>query len=748
MDLFSTIKIFLIISVTQNVGSQKLREKKALQILSLLPYPDAHNRELDQPAWQEGTPVYLAAQLAVSLINNRSDILKGYQLELLKRNGGCNILPTTSVSLVESLFYREKQVSGIIGPGCSPAGFFVSKIVSTDRRAVSIPTIHLAGSPKFAKREEFPYSFSMVDHATAAADALLALLQRNRWRSIIILYDESNTYYTTIVEYLQNRLVDETETTIAVASVVYEHHIPFNKIVKSQSRIILLLAGQKMFRIIFCAAFRAGLSYPMYQWVFLNRDLNDLTPINTTYGGRPITCNMTEIHTASNMSILLLYHSKRINRTRTHSGLSQKGFKRRYEKRVKKYNLNTNSTIKPNIYWGSIYFDTAWAMALALNNSIEELETHGLELTMSRYKRNALKKSDIIQKQLLKLSFEGVSGKIKFDEETGFVSRGIDIFQLQRMKMELAIYFNGTDLITPLDSKTKLQIIEDNFDNYGAMIRIPLHVSSLCLFVTLLFTVLLASTHVISLAYRNTPSVKKSNLKIIHTAYFGCYLTVIGIMCGNIGAIVDSPKKQCQLEQASFVLAFCGMTLTFATICARTWRLYRIFVHYKNPGRFITDRALIIFIISCYALQLPATLYWSIADPVQPDIRNDIVSKSTRVYCTNESEIIWFSSLTAYNYIILLLSCYFALRCNKGSSKSFKSNSVVILAYLLAIEQTMGICSFFLLPNSNSLLPKYLTINITLLLYVFLCSGLLFLPPILPLLNGDLRGQYRRLRCH
>ena len=92
----------------------------------------------------------LAAKLAVEIINNRSDILHGYTLELLRGDSGCNVVSKASTSLVENLFYKGKQVVGIIGPGCSTAGLFVSNIISTNHRGISIPTIHLGGSPVFS----------------------------------------------------------------------------------------------------------------------------------------------------------------------------------------------------------------------------------------------------------------------------------------------------------------------------------------------------------------------------------------------------------------------------------------------------------------------------------------------------------------------------------------------------------------------------------------------------------------------
>ena len=57
-----------------------------LYFLLLLPYPES-TRPSDHNA---GTNVFLGGQIAVELINNRSDILHGYELELIEAASGCS----------------------------------------------------------------------------------------------------------------------------------------------------------------------------------------------------------------------------------------------------------------------------------------------------------------------------------------------------------------------------------------------------------------------------------------------------------------------------------------------------------------------------------------------------------------------------------------------------------------------------------------------------------------------------------
>ena len=727
-----------------------------LSLLSLLPYPipDTEYSLLPaaiRPTWSEGPSVYLAGELAVELINEHPanlNILDGYTLELLQGDSGCNIIPKAGVALTDNLFNGSKQVLGIIGPGCSASGLFVSRITCTEERNISLISLHLGGSPLFStEREAFPYSFSMLDSTEALANAIIRLMKLNAWSSIIVLYDESQIFFTALLEYLEQRL--GTDITIPISSLIFENHIPFDEIRHSERRIILILVGPNLLSRILCIAFRNGFKYPIYQWVLVTSVLDDLVNISTTYEGVPVACTRDQLLAAYEHSIFLQYHFETLDSEKsTHSGLSHSEFHDRYESKITEYNSRTNPNIQHS-FWAAVYFDSVWAMALAINNSIEELRrSHGLELTQFRYGQSQVY-TDTFQRQINELAFEGVSGMVKFNKMTGFVSRGIDIMQIQEGRLRPRLFYNDTILLQV--NNTPLQAIEDHFDNFGEISRVPIWISVLLLIAAFLILIVLANLHSVSIVYRESPSVKASSLKILHLAYVGCYLTVVSIMSETIATYFNSHRdrvRKCELEQVSLSLLFCGMTLIFSTICVRMWRLYRIFVHFNDPGVFISDKALFIFVCLCIALELPVVLAWGLIDPIEPTTVRDFHLKLTRIHCTSKNFGTWFLSLLAYNALLLLLSCYLALRCNKIPQKDFKTNSILILAYLLAIELTTGISIYLLLVLPRSPLyplPEFCVKNATYLLYVVSCCVFLFMPPIVPLIKRDfLKQKYEK----
>lgn len=707
-----------------------LSPSQTLYLVSLLPYPadgqsDEAGGSVVELVWNQGPGVYLAGELAVELINNESDILSGYTLELIRGDGGCQVVSTTTVEFTKTLFYNGgRHALGMMGPACSAAGLFVSKAISTNEKDISLVSLHLGGSPLFARRSYYPYSFSMLAHPHILALSLVELMKFNDWRNVIVLYDESQILFTTLLEHFQQVIGEDAH--IPVASLIYDNYIPFNDISKSEKRIILLLVGSNLLSRMLCVSFSQGFTYPRYQWIFASAVLDELTSVSTFYEGMPVTCQLEDLLENAKESIFIQYQLKPLDQTKhTYFGLNYSQFLQRYEDHVNNYNYHTNSSILPS-EWGTAYFDAMWAMALALNYSIDELRSQNIEIAEFMYGQNHI--TDLIRKHLLQLSFEGVSGKVHFNNTSGFVRRGIDIKQLKEGKLKPMMVFNGTHL---QQTGTGFETIEDNFDNYGTFSEVPVWVTVPFILITLLLATLLIVLHCYNIALRHTASVKASSLKILHVAYVGCYLTTIVIIFDSIATFLDNHRKRkCQLEQVSFSVLYFAMTLIFSTIFVRTWRLYRIFVHFIDPGVFISNKALFLFIFLCLTFELPMIVGWYITDPIQPTIIKNFDLKQRRIYCTSETFITWFLVLLAYNAILLLVSCYFALRCNKISQKDFKSNSILNLAYVLTIELTVGISIYILIPRSHNPLPEYVIKNMTLLLYVASCCLMLFLPPI------------------
>ena len=67
----------------------------------MLSYPDPQNRASFVGAFDDGHDIVPAAYLAVEQVNNRTDLLSDYQVELIRADGGCNVTERTVIGINE-----------------------------------------------------------------------------------------------------------------------------------------------------------------------------------------------------------------------------------------------------------------------------------------------------------------------------------------------------------------------------------------------------------------------------------------------------------------------------------------------------------------------------------------------------------------------------------------------------------------------------------------------------------------------
>ena len=742
VELIVSLTVFFCIGSNVGVANESTEillnntsVEQPLYILSLLPYPDPEA----QPSFTEGPTLTLAAQLAVNLINNSTDILSGYNLELVSGDSGCNIRSKAALVTGTHIVSTDKPVAGVVGPGCSSSALFVAPIISRDQ--IGLITVHIAGSLLLSNRDSYSNSFGTLDSTEVFVDALLALSQRNMWQNVTVLFDESRPYYLTTLRALKDRLNSlNGPINVVLSSAVYETYIPIQEIKDSGSRIVFLLVGPDTLSNILCLGYHRGVFFDTYQWVVVSRTREEIKPLNFTYDGIEYSCNEEQMMTAINKSIFIHYRLDPFNFSETtDSGLSYTQFSDLYTKSVETYNIDLEDgeeTIQPS-FWAASYFDAVWSLALALNNSKEEVKNRtGLDLSEYRYGHSNA--TDIIRNNLLQLDFEGVSGRITFDNASGYVNRAVDIYQVLNDTMILVEYFNCTDVVQFGD--LSLDYISDSVSL--TLTRAPLWVGVIFMLIAIIGLILLIVTQAFIIAYRNYHSVKANSPRILHVAFVGCYLMNFTSICYIIVESFDiSARDKCNLFQTLNTTSMVGIALIFGSISGKTWRLYRIFVHYLDPGMLITDRVLFVYIGILVLIQTPVLIAWAVVEPQSPF---DQLYPEEGVYtirCITPYFIVWFGSLVAYNYCIVTICFILALLCHRIPQRDFKTNSILILVYLLTVDLVIGFPLYFLLPVSSNILPEFFVLSVTLILIYLFSLVFLFWTPLWPIFKEKM-GPY------
>ena len=739
MEGITKLKWFLFLLLTVAVIFPKTTTAEETQLtklylLTILPYPDP--TATIPPAWDAGPNLLPAAELAVELINNRTDILEGYQLELIHDDGGCNVVVKTVTSFVRQILVQQNHqpVIGVIGGGCSDSTLTLSPLFA--RESISLINMHLGGSPRLENRILYPNTFGAAGSIHGIVATIFALMNSNNWKQIAVLYDESSAAKVSMFLELAHNIERAVPGgNIIFSSAVYTTEFPLAALKGSHARIIVAATPPELVRRMMCLGYHEGILFPVFQWILVLRTLEFFTAKDTVfyYDGERYTCSselMSKMVLRGNL--LLIYRLSAIDPGfTTVAGISYDEYLSIYEDRINQYS-NPIQPLSPSV-WASVVFDEVWALALALNNS---------NVDLSEYRVGQYKMTSVIRNEVYKLDFEGVSGHIKFDNATGFSPRDVRVFQVIAAHQEEVASYNGRSIVN-FGNGT---FISDMFQTSVA--TVPIQAIGVCTAVSLILLSLIVAAHVATIKYRKHSEIKATSPALNQLIYIGCYIFIAGTLLYNLyEAIPLNEEKAGNMCHAVWVwfIPF-GYILITGTIIARTWRLYRIFTHTFNPGCLISTPLLFIFVCLLLSVGIINAVLWSFIDPLKMVVVSaSVVKKETgyeivqRRLCIS-SYIFWAAIATVYYTCIMVAMIAVSLLTLKITKKNFTTKALRVLSYLLGL--VVVICSSvygITFGEDMHIFVPYIVLSFMLNSIIFLCFSLVFLPQILALLKTRFR---------
>ena len=702
------------------------------------PRPRAHDRlrllSLFPASGDEFSGIIPAAQLTVQLLNNRSDILTGYDLNLVEAVSSCGITDGL-INLVPEIFNRRRRrIAGIVGLVCERSTVRISSLLN--REDVALINIHLAGTDELMDRNRYPYAFGTLGSIENLAAAAVDLMQRNHWYEVVALYDDRTTYHNSMYINFERRLMDTPDYRIT-SSVFIASLRSLTGIQGVEPRIIFLLAGLDDVRRVMCLAYHQGVVYPSYQWVIVDWQPDYFNVSIQVQVGEYI-CGRNELESALTRAIFWGFRFIPFDRENiTDLGISYNDFIANYSMMLNELN---SSEISMNEL-ATVYADSIFSMALALNNSIPALAK--LNMSLENYGFGNTVATNIIAESILDLDFAGVSGRIRFDNKTGFiVDRDIYFYQVQ-----------GN--ISEFDS-SKWSIIDSNFTEVAVYVHIAITAVNFVIMIPTLCVIVVI--HILNVVYRHFETVKASSLHLNHLAYAGVYILFLDILIFAVRTgFPVSEQVYGGLCNADNLLFFTGITLLVGTICVKTWRIYRIFVHYMDPGPFLSSRYLSAFVLMLLGVDILVWILWVAIDPMRqqtvrgnPGVNGTV---SVELTCNSEYGLVWLCILTGYQLLIIACAFWLAILSQHVKHKWFVTRGVALLSYL----------SFFLVAIGHPLVAVMSMLFVmviidfvgqVVLFYIWVALFLVFvfLPPILPLLKQKVNvftyPTLQRYRCN
>lgn len=712
-----------------------------LRLVTMLPYRD--EAEAYNPSWDQGLDILPALDLAAEQINNSTNILSCHRLELFHVDGGCDIVPKTSLGILNGLFSNpnDESVVGVVGPGCSVSALAMSEIVNNPN--IDTVILHDAGSPLLTNRTMYKNSIGILGSTQPFVDLSLALMNEVVWRHIAILYESTRLYYRSTTENFVDKL---TGVNILFQAAVFPTFYPLDEVRNSLARIVFLFMSPENSRRVLCLAYHKGMVYPGYQWIIASRRLDDfITNASFYYDGRHYGCSSDILLSIALEKVFLMSFQLTTEQTLSNVNplvdITFSQFVQEYEDRVSTYNNNSSDNISPT-YWAYNMYDAVWAWAIVLDNLTRKYG--GLE-----FENGSETLSDMILDEFYSVDFQGMSGRITFNSSNGFINRQTNLYQI----------INGSEVfVTATDGSGVIGFQKGSYDTIIDIVRVvglP-HVELVGFFFILqcLEFLVVVTLHVSTVVYRKSKSVKASSPQLSHFVFLGLYLLISATFVLSVAEINEFNHKIngifCQTIWAWLLpLSF---TLIVGTVAVRTWRLYRIFTHYLNPGRFISTQALVVILFSLLFIDLFTASVLTAADPMHEVLVSFMIENGPANelmqdrMCMPKHLLLWSVLIHGYKLALLGFVAMLAVLTRTIPNKSFATSSLAVFSYIFLIVYMFGFTTFYLIlytgithnPNAD-----YGTLSITLNTMTCLIIACIAAPPLVPVARGKMERYFQ-----
>ena len=728
----------ILISVCSGQGNQT-----TINLLLLVPWA-----ETADDGYGPGPDLYGGARVAVSEVNNNSDILPDYRINVIEsRNEACGQIES-SEGIVNMVRYAinpqsPERVACIIGLYCSTSTQALSPVAG--HVGFDIIQLTVANSPTF-RDFNYPHLWHFIELASNYANMMLSIMDQFGWRRIAVVNDLVNVFIRgigdTLVDALESspdkellyhgRLIGTEETLITDAII---------GIRDSGAFVVFLTMSRAQAVQLFCEAGRYNMHWPNYAWVFADNVAENFFSLEN------LTCSLELLkHTVEN-SITSFFTLEPDNPlTLLVSNDTYLNYKSKYELEhesiIEEYG-DELTTEEGDFLYGSVAYDQVWAFSLALHSALPELKEKNISI--ENYGYGQLEVTAILERHLGSVDFQGSSGRIRFNDDRT-VSTVIQIYQVRDSVDVLVGTFDSSDTDAffinvsnpPPDSVTPRPVI------------IPTALSIVTLIILVVLVVLVTVNMALMLYYRKDSKIKAISPLLSCVIVAGCYFECIAAILLIVQVSVADPPKLGFTVLCNFELFFgmFGMYLILLTALFRLARIFRIFRTPSRLGLLWKDKSLFFTVL---AISNYATIIFIIWIPV------DTLKFSTSItYYTNDFPVyaeaigvcscqylwIWLGSLCALVVIILVALIFFAVQTRKIKNQSYKNTKkmngfVFIMTIVIAMYFTM----YQVLAQLGIYHYACFVLGLLFATVCLIAQSVFFMPKIYPLLYDKLKQQ-------
>ncbi len=674
-------------------NTTRMDEKAAsLHILAVLTSQDTTGVDpIHYPVWTHGRDIILGGLLAEEHINNASDVLEGFVLKIVPIFVPlCNPLKAID-SLVDNMTSENLNIVGVVGMFCDEIVDMYSPFIGHNGSDI----IQLVGSKRSGTRP-FPHLFSMLPSLEGVATAVLGCLQELNWTRIGVLKTGGRSItsnYVKLAEVFQEETVKRDKFEIAFHyELTFERNSSTRALIqalrKSEVNVIVTILPPAVAHSILCSVISEGdLMWPEYVWIFLGLDSDDVIHLSS------LLCSGKKI---TNIIFFTLTLDDVEENSIECPSASYDVFK----------SFPEDSLRDPNVYADVIY-DSAWSLALAVNESIGKLRERGLSLKSYGMGENEM--THVIEDNLLRLTFYGRTGCVELGVNGNRLPIEMVIVNTDAGRSNVISWYNLKTNVVKLN-QTLFEIISFPPDKFKAIIlSFPLPLIIFLHFWNGSIFILVSLSLFAFIFYRKEPEIKSSSFILSIPIFLGCYFLLHSatslVIVGGLGTSGSNSFRYaiCNLNN---IPSSIGIDLVIGTLLIRSLRIYIFFHLFRQfTGKNWSDSRLVLWIILIVSIKMTIFVFWMILDTnhlietktfLQGKLNEAPYYLITRS-CYSDYIGVWIAVVYGYSCALmvpLLILAFKTRKIKRGHFKDTKKTNILVICLvtlLISIGALWGI---------------------------------------------------------
>ena len=724
---------------TRNRVAARTEDRKPLYLLTMVPFPDPKKGT----GWDEGLTAFAGARVAQNEVNNHTDLLPGYRIELIVDTiEACSIKDASNglITFLRHTINTQRPIAAVTGLLCSSHTEVVSPIAGHD--GFDLIQLSAASSSIFkTQNSNYPHLWRFLGSSTGYTDTILALMENFDWTRIGIVYDSGSRFFTEIATYLERQIRStDNESEVVFSTGVegekYQQLLYVVQDIRSQLVTVLIVLLNELQTVnLLELTSEAGLVYPQYIWISVETTLGALKT-------KAVRITDESFFKAINGHIHLHTLTELQNKsTILVSGETFQTFKEKFNQQFEiieaEYSLPEHH--HPNVTYATYLYDQVWAFAMAVNQSLFELEKRNLSIDSYTIGQNQI--TTIIEDRLAGLSFQGAGGHVQFNEHRG-VSTPVEVnWIINQNEINIGKY----DPLNP--TMFNVSIMKDDVpkDTLPAVLfAIPLPGTVFLYTMVIAVVGLITGQLVLLIRCRNHKAVKATDPYLSLLMFTGCYLLCYSSATAiTIGSFDIQPIVYTVVLNSCIIFAVNGLCLILVTLFIKLLRIYRIFVLQDRfkLGKYWRNGFLILIVLTLSAI--PNILVALSIGFETTKYRSTIVIV-TRGSVTraekwinpnlNAGNLFFFVFIAIYFILFQLMIVFIAIRTRKIKYKNFKDTKKVnIYVTILSFTFALGVPIIAILSIQRNE-PAVSAVIAAIMLIVTAGSQLiLFLPKLWPI---------------